>query len=299
MNQFQNKARALPAVSASHQCGFTTLFEKHFQSLLEKTRYYVKDLEAAKDIVQGTFAKVWDKQTHLENLDDIRGYLEKACINSALNYIRDHRRFVGSVPQRVAGESESPHAMLAYAEMHDGLMNFIHSLPDRMRAAFLLSRFQNMTHREISKNCKEWIETVLIFCPVVGVKSAKGHDGPATCNAGVAGAAIGKLSIWLSWSVFGWIKEKGSRRSPFLFASERFEKSPQTQRYQIADTCPHRRKDSGMNDIVSLNHDRREQRASRRSRQCVVGVAHAMFYLLDEIGWRRSASHLTRDYLHQ
>lgn len=151
MNQFQNNARALPAVSASHQCGFTTLFEKHFQSLLEKTRYYVKDLEAAKDIVQGTFAKVWDKQTHLENLDDIRGYLEKACINSALNYIRDHRRFVGSVPQRVAGESESPHAMLAYAEMHDGLMNFIHSLPDRMRAAFLLSRFQNMTHREISK----------------------------------------------------------------------------------------------------------------------------------------------------
>jgi RNA polymerase sigma-70 factor (ECF subfamily) len=153
MNQLQNKARALSAVSAKHQCDFTTLFEKHFDRLLRKTGHYVKDLEAAKDIVQSTFAKVWDKQSHLEHIDNMRAYLEKACINGALNYLRDRRRFAGgALQQSVVGESESPYGILTYTEMHGSVMNFIHNFPDRMRAAFLLSRFQNMSYKEIAKN---------------------------------------------------------------------------------------------------------------------------------------------------
>lgn len=152
MNQFQNRPRALSAVSAKHQCDFTTLFEKHFDLLLQKTERYVKDLEAAKDIVQNTFAKVWDQQTHLDHMDNIRGYLEKSCTNAALNYLRDRRKFAGDLLQPgAARELETPYATLTYNELHDSVMNFIHNLPDRMRAAFLLSRFQNMSYKEISK----------------------------------------------------------------------------------------------------------------------------------------------------
>lgn len=161
MYQSTKKAHPSTAVRAKHQCDFTTLFEKHFDLLLEKTRMYVRDLEAAKDIVQGTFAIIWANQSHLGHTTNIAKYLEKACVNRALNYLRDQRKFTNDALQQCAvPKAESPHMALTYLELHDGIMNYIQNLPDRMRSAFLLSRFENLSYKEISRNLGVSVVTV-------------------------------------------------------------------------------------------------------------------------------------------
>src|SRR5690606_37723034 len=51
----------------------------------------------------------------------------------------------------VLKEPTSADASLIYDELHDNIMQYIRQLPDRMRSAFMLSRFQQMTYKEIAK----------------------------------------------------------------------------------------------------------------------------------------------------
>ncbi|GEM_PF-1383852 len=147
----KNVNRSLVA-EATHPNDFTAIFEENFNRLLKKTQEYVKDIQIAKDIVQGIFVKVWDNHRHIIHSAYIREYLEKACVNRARNYIRDHQKFAGSEDDLlVLKEPTSADASLIYDELHDNIMQYIRQLPDRMRSAFMLSRFQQMTYKEIAK----------------------------------------------------------------------------------------------------------------------------------------------------
>lgn len=151
MSQFENKSHPA-AVWEKQQRDFTALFEKHFDTLVTLTKKYVKDLDAAKDIVQETLIRVWDNQSYLQIKQSVRSYLERACVNGALNYLRYHHKFFEEdATSCVLVNSDSPETAVTYLELHDNVMKFVQSLPEHLRSTFSMSRFQDMSYVEISK----------------------------------------------------------------------------------------------------------------------------------------------------
>lgn len=140
----------------SDERAFQLLFENLFEQLLKKAMYYVKDRQVAKDIVQEIFLNLWKNRMSFNAAVPVKNYLERACINRALNYLRDQGKFLGCTEDDAVHYTptlahESPHAQVAFGEFQQKIFEFIDSLPDKVKVPFILSRFEGMSYREISE----------------------------------------------------------------------------------------------------------------------------------------------------
>ena len=69
---------------------FEQLYKKHCQNLVRFAFYYVGDMEAAQDIVQEVFLKIWNQQPTFKTPDHEKSYLYKMTRNTCLMLLRKH-----------------------------------------------------------------------------------------------------------------------------------------------------------------------------------------------------------------
>lgn len=133
---------------------FKTLFEKFFHMLTVKARRYLRDDQAAKDIVQEVFLNLWKNRNTLTPDVSIKNYLERACINRSLNYLRDQEKFyrAGDDWAQLCEDPAhyTPHSIVSFEELQKTIESAVATLPEKLRVPFALSRFENLTYREIS-----------------------------------------------------------------------------------------------------------------------------------------------------
>ncbi|MFN0015716.1 MAG: RNA polymerase sigma-70 factor [Saprospiraceae bacterium] len=131
------------------------LFDLHFPLLLGDLYNYLPDEEACKDLAQDVFVELWRKRENLDIHTSLRAYLRRAAINRALNYIKSNRRTVledGAGWQDTADNSPLDIGHKHEQErMEDALHRAIGQLPEKCRLVFSLSRFEQMSHREIAE----------------------------------------------------------------------------------------------------------------------------------------------------
>jgi RNA polymerase sigma-70 factor, ECF subfamily len=192
---------------------FDTLFRNTHQALLKKTNRYVRNLDAAKDIVQEIFISIWNNRMNALQNAAAKAYLEKACINRALNYLRDKKRFSqlpdGASPELFA-HHDSPCTRLMFSQLYDGIMGVINSLPDKVREPFLLSRFEQLTYEQIAqsmgisvvaveKNIRKALKELRVYIGSAGLKillfvALAGEASPKAANV------HGKAASWVTTS---------------------------------------------------------------------------------------------------
>ena len=131
---------------------FEEIFRLYHSDLCRHVSRIVRDMDAAEDIVQDVFVSFWDKRrTDLENP---YGYLYRACINKALNYVSTNKRR-GEInndlfaPDHPA-ESRSSDKDMEFRELEKQVLSGIESLPPMCKKVFLLSRYEEMSHKEIA-----------------------------------------------------------------------------------------------------------------------------------------------------
>ena len=125
---------------------------------------FVKDEEATKDIVQDVFIKYWQRINELHISESETAYLRKACINSALNYLKETERR-GQRENQFAGDSDKnisarPDVTLGLKETSQNIENAIDQLPPACREAFILSRHEGKSYKEIAEILNISINTV-------------------------------------------------------------------------------------------------------------------------------------------
>src|SRR5439155_15023697 len=130
------KRRVPPATPSSPHC-WESAFQANYIELCEYVLRFVGSAEAAQDLVQDLFLRLWDSRGPRDATRLTRPYLYVAARNRALKYLR-HRRVVAAWVDRAVREelprSDNPEDLCLCGELDDVVQRAIAALPARCRA---------------------------------------------------------------------------------------------------------------------------------------------------------------------
>ncbi len=138
-------------------------FEREYKSLYRPlclfALQYTNQLDDAEDIVQQTFADVWEKICEGMSILNLKAYLYQAVKNRSILYASQERAesFDADIPEEADITDDE---RIQLAERDARLWTAIDQLPDERRRIFLLSKRDGLKYQEIADELHISIKTV-------------------------------------------------------------------------------------------------------------------------------------------
>jgi RNA polymerase sigma-70 factor (ECF subfamily) len=144
---------------------FQALFTKYKPLLINLAFRFVKEKEAAEDIAQDIFIKIYEKRIPFSPKAKFSTWIYRITVNAALDFLRKKKFYGHSLDKEISireGEkktfletledsrSSSTLEALEKEELRKLIQREIDKLPEKLRTPLLLYQFQNMPYREIS-----------------------------------------------------------------------------------------------------------------------------------------------------
>jgi RNA polymerase sigma-70 factor (ECF subfamily) len=142
---------------------FELLFKTHYSRLCSYANLFLNDPDAAEDVVQEVFFKLWKSRLELIINTTIKSYLFRAVRNGCMNVIdhisiREAYKIVNEEDIK-SSESESIDEAVV-SELEQRIKESIDQLPSERRKIFIMSRFDGMKYREIAEKLNISVKTV-------------------------------------------------------------------------------------------------------------------------------------------
>lgn len=139
------------------------LFRKYYAPLCKSLYRTLRDASFAEDIVQEVFLKVWDMRDTLQMDEGIQSYLYRASYNTALNFLKQQKQKqavdIDTLEVGLPG-SETPEKHLSFLETEADILKAIDLLPPKTKLVFSMSRFEELSYKEIADHLDISIKSV-------------------------------------------------------------------------------------------------------------------------------------------
>lgn len=154
----------LEALREGGESALRSIFDRHYPLLLGDIYRLIPDEDTCKDLAQEVFVELWRKRAELDIHTSLRAYLRRAALNRALNYIKMNKRIVLEEPDdKHQTADDTPHQINIKSRqenLEEALHVAIEQLPEKCRLVFKLSRFDQMSHREIAEQLGISVKTI-------------------------------------------------------------------------------------------------------------------------------------------
>lgn len=130
---------------------FSEFYIKNVQSATNFAYYKSGDSDAALDIVQDAFAKIWENCSQID-YTKVKTYLFTTVTNLFLNTVKHQKVVMAFAKDTPALDktNQSPEYLLEEEEFKIKLQNAIASLSEAQREVFLMNRIDGKKYREIA-----------------------------------------------------------------------------------------------------------------------------------------------------
>ncbi len=142
------------ALRNSDQGAYTELFEATNDALFRYANFITKEDEAAYDVLQDVYFKLWQIRRRLDPSRSLKALLYQMVRNRALNYMQRGARIreIRMGPEHEALSSDAlPDLEFEARQLSERIRSWIMELPARRREAFVLSRYEGLNHVEIAQ----------------------------------------------------------------------------------------------------------------------------------------------------
>lgn len=139
-----------------------TLMNRYWDPLIRYAARLVDCLDAAEDVVQETFVKVWNDRARWKPLGRPQAFLYRIVRNGALQQrrrlkLRDRK---ATELTRRSQPVATPFEFTADEELNHAVQSAIQSLPPRRREAFVLVRYHELSLAEVAETMGVSVQTV-------------------------------------------------------------------------------------------------------------------------------------------
>lgn len=140
-----------------------TLFHEHYQGLSRYAFSILKDQEEAEDVVQKLFVKLWDKRKDIEIWKDAKSYLYRSTYNASLNElkrIKRHTMYETADKENGFQSDNDSSSKVMSEELEIRIDKAIQTLPPKCGEVFRMSRFKELSYKEIAEKLDISVKTV-------------------------------------------------------------------------------------------------------------------------------------------
>ncbi|MHB9055153.1 MAG: RNA polymerase sigma factor [Paludibacteraceae bacterium] len=137
---------------------FTTLLKKYQLSVFRTAMGFVHSKEDAEDIVQDVFIQVYRTLSSFKGSSQFSTWLYRITLNTSINFINKNKwrnLFTDSGESlknlfNRSNEEKNAHQNLEAEERDVLILKAIEQLPEKQRMAFVLSKYEELSQKEIA-----------------------------------------------------------------------------------------------------------------------------------------------------
>jgi RNA polymerase sigma-70 factor (family 1) len=143
---------------------FRVIFDSLFNRLNHFAYSFVQNKEAAVDIVDDLFTKLWLNRQHIVEIKNLRVYLYTATKNASLNYLSAKAKEIITESYDYINiqitDNNNPEKLMVTQEFQKKINEAIESLPPRCKLVFKLVREDGLKYAEVANILNLSIKTI-------------------------------------------------------------------------------------------------------------------------------------------
>lgn len=154
----------LSALRFGNEGALRQIFDRHYPLLLSDIYRLIPDESTCQDLAQELFVDLWNKRESLDIHTSLRAYLRRAAVNKSLNYLKANRRLQFEDSDEIGQMADHSASDIRHKEKQETLEDALHvaigQLPEKCRVVFNLSRFEQLSHKEIAEKLGISVKTI-------------------------------------------------------------------------------------------------------------------------------------------
>ncbi|HEV8513590.1 MAG TPA: RNA polymerase sigma-70 factor [Cyclobacteriaceae bacterium] len=142
---------------------FESFFKQYYGPLCARIARIVSDNDLAEDLVQDAFVKFYESKPDLDKPNSAPAYVSQIAVNNALMYLRKKQRedkgregYQAFIPKTI-NQTEN---LINETHTEQSIQNVLQKLPPGCLRVFVLSRYEEMTYKEIAAQLDISVKTV-------------------------------------------------------------------------------------------------------------------------------------------
>ncbi|MDO6429596.1 sigma-70 family RNA polymerase sigma factor [Flavitalea sp. BT771] len=137
------------------------LYKLHWKALYISAYNILKDKGACEDIIQELFIRIWNSRKDLNITSSLQAYLSAATRYEVYRKLRENKRYEPIVDEMVGAlAGYSGYGALEFKELQSQINTVVDTLSPKCRNVYILSRNEQLSHKEIAGKLKISTNTV-------------------------------------------------------------------------------------------------------------------------------------------
>ena len=152
-SQVENEEKLKDGISQGCHKSFELLFHQHKDFLFHYAFRILKSKEAADEMVQKTFIRLWQGKARISSVVSLKGYLFAIARNLILDHLKKVSReqvLKDDLKLRIQISHIKPETDLIYSDLKAIASQAIESLPTQRKLIFKLNRENGFSYHEIA-----------------------------------------------------------------------------------------------------------------------------------------------------
>lgn len=154
MDQHEIYALQQRVALLADQSAFKRLYNFFYPMLLRFACSFVKNKEAAEELIADIFIRIWQQRSGLTEINNLKVYLYTAAKNKCVNYLK-HSKWpedpLDTAEVHLMKFNVDPEQLMITAEMMKGIEQAVTSLPPRCKLIFQLIREQGFRNKDVAE----------------------------------------------------------------------------------------------------------------------------------------------------